>query len=96
VALGVGSDGKQVFLKDVWPTNKEVADLVATSVQRSQFLDRYGVVTKGTKEWQALKVETGSETYRWNSGSTYVKNPPYFDGLTEEPTAKGDITGDPG
>ena len=92
-ALGTGSDGKPVFLKDVWPSNKEVADLVASSVQRAQFLDRYGVVTKGTKEWQALKVETGSETYRWNTGSTYVKNPPYFEGLTEEPTAKGDITG---
>jgi aconitate hydratase len=93
VALGTGSDGKPVFLKDIWPSNSEIAALVASSVQRAQFLDRYGSVTKGTKEWQALKVETGSETYRWNSGSTYVKNPPYFDGMTEEPTAKGDITG---
>jgi aconitate hydratase len=92
-ALGVGADGKPVYLKDVWPSNKEIADTVAASVERAQFLDRYGVVTKGTKEWQALRVETGSETYRWNSGSTYVKNPPYFEGMTEEPSAKGDITG---
>jgi aconitate hydratase len=91
--LGISADGKPVFLKDVWPTNKEIADTVASCVTRAQFLDRYGVVTLGTKEWQALKVEAGSETYRWNSGSTYVKNPPYFEGLSEEPAARGDITG---
>ncbi len=91
--LGMGVNGQKVFLKDVWPSNKEIAETVHASVQRAQFLDRYGVVTKGTKEWQALRVETGSETYRWNSGSTYVKNPPYFEGMTEEPTAKGDIKG---
>jgi len=91
--LGISADGKPVFLKDVWPTNKEIADTVASCVTRAQFLDRYGVVTLGTKEWQALKVEAGSETYRWNSGSTYVKNPPYFEGLTEEPAARGDIAG---
>jgi aconitate hydratase len=51
------------------------------------------VVTKGTKEWQALKVETGSETYRWSSGSTYVKNPPYFETITPEPTPVGDVHG---
>ena len=93
VALGKSRDGTPVFLKDVWPSNKEIADTVAGCVERAQFLDRYGVVTKGTKEWQALRVETGSETYRWNSGSTYVKNPPYFDGMTEEPVARTDITG---
>jgi aconitate hydratase len=92
-ALGTSADGKPVYLKDVWPSNTEIADTVAASVERAQFLDRYGVVTKGTKEWQALRVETGSETYRWNDGSTYVKNPPYFEGMTEEPSAKGDIVG---
>jgi aconitate hydratase len=92
-ALGTSADGKPVYLKDVWPSNTEIADTVAASVERAQFLDRYGVVTKGTKEWQALRVETGSETYRWNNGSTYVKNPPYFEGMTEEPSAKGDIVG---
>ncbi len=51
------------------------------------------MVTQGTKEWQALRVETGSETYRWNDGSTYVKNPPYFDDLTEVPAPRGDIMG---
>jgi aconitate hydratase len=91
--LGTGTDGKPVYLRDVWPSNKEIEELVASSVTRPQFLKRYGVVTQGTKEWQALKVETGSETYRWNDGSTYVKNPPYFDGITMEPAPRGDIVG---
>ena len=91
--LGTGSDGKPVFLRDVWPSNKEIDDLVASSVSRDEFLKRYGVVTQGTKEWQALRVETGSETYRWNDGSTYVKNPPYFEDLTEVPAPRGDILG---
>ncbi len=91
--LGTGSDGKPVYLRDIWPTNKEIADLVASSLSRDQFIRRYGEVTQGTKEWKALEVETGSETYRWNDGSTYVKNPPYFEGITMEPVVKGAITG---
>ena len=93
VSLGTSKDGTPVYLRDIWPANDEIAAAVASSVTREQFLDRYGVVTKGTKEWQALRVETGSETYRWNDGSTYVKNPPYFEGMTMEPAARGDITG---
>jgi aconitate hydratase len=93
VPLGTATDGKPVYLRDVWPSNDEIATSVAANVQRAQFLDRYSVVTKGTREWQDLRVETGSETYRWSSGSTYVKNPPYFEGITEEPSPKGDITG---
>jgi aconitate hydratase len=91
--LGTGSDGQPVYLRDIWPSNKEIEELVAASVTRPQFLERYSVVTQGTKEWQALKVETGSETYRWNDGSTYVKNPPYFEGMTMEPAMRGDILG---
>jgi aconitate hydratase len=93
VPLGTGSNGQPVFLKDVWPSNQEIDVAVTANVTRAQFLDRYSVVTKGTSEWQALKVETGSETYRWNDGSTYVKNPPYFEGITMEPSVKGDIKG---
>jgi aconitate hydratase len=91
--IGTGPDGQAVFLKDIWPSNKEIADTVHAALTRDQFIKRYGVVTQGTKEWQALRVETGSETYRWNDGSTYVKNPPYFEGITMEPTAKADIMG---
>ena len=92
VAIGT-SDGKPVYLRDLWPSNLEIAETVAANVNRAQFIDRYGVITKGTPEWQALRVATGSETYRWSSGSTYVKNPPYFETITPEPTAKGDIRG---
>ena len=91
--LGTGKDGKPVFLKDIWPTNKEIAELVASSLTRAQFLARYGEVFKGPKQWQAIAVEGGSSTYRWQPGSTYVKNPPYFDGITMEPSTKGDIKG---
>jgi len=93
VAIGTSQDGKPVYLKDIWPSTKEVADTVQACVKRSQFIERYSVVTKGTAEWQSLKVETGSETYRWNDGSTYVKNPPYFEGITMDPGTRTDITG---
>jgi len=91
--LGTSKDGKPVFLKDIWPTNQEIAALVASSLTRAQFLARYGEVFKGPAQWQAIAVEGGSSTYRWQPGSTYVKNPPYFDGITMEPSTKGDIKG---
>ena len=91
--LGTGNDGKPVYLRDVWPTNKEIADVIAACLSREQFLKRYGEVTKGPKQWQAIEVETGSETYRWSDGSTYVKNPPYFEGITMDPPPVGDIKG---
>ncbi len=91
--LGTGSDGKPVYLKDVWPTNKEIADVIASSLSRDQFLKRYGEVFKGPKQWQAITVEGDNATYRWSDGSTYVKNPPYFEGITMEPKPVGDIKG---
>jgi aconitate hydratase len=91
--LGTSKDGKPVYLKDIWPTNKEIADVVGASVSREQFLRRYGEVFKGPKQWQAIKVAGDTDTYTWSDSSTYVRNPPYFDGITMEPAAKGDITG---
>jgi aconitate hydratase len=91
--LGTGRDGKPVYLKDVWPTNHEIAELIASSLSRDQFLARYGEVFKGPKQWQAIAVDAGSATYKWNDSSTYVKNPPYFEGITMEPAAVGDIIG---
>jgi aconitate hydratase len=91
--LGTGSDGKPVYLRDIWPTNKEINDLVASSLARDQFLKRYGEVFKGPKQWQQIEVEAGAATYRWNDGSTYVKNPPYFEGITMEPKPVGNIMG---
>ena len=91
--LGVGNDGKPVYLKDVWPTNDEIATIVRGDLTRVQFLKRYGEVFLGPEEWQKIEVEGGNDTYGWTDGSTYVKNPPYFEGMTMEPVAKGDIVG---
>jgi aconitate hydratase len=91
--LGTGSDGKPVYLKDVWPTNQEIAEVVGNSLSREQFLKRYGEVFKGPQQWQAIAVDAGSDTYKWNDGSTYVKNPPYFEGITMEPKPVGDVIG---
>jgi aconitate hydratase len=91
--LGIGTDGNPIYLKDVWPTNKEIADVIAVSLSRDQFLKRYGEVFKGPKQWQAIQVDGDNATYRWSDGSTYVKNPPYFDGITMDPAPVGNITG---
>ena len=93
VALGTDKDGKEIFLKDIWPSNKEINDIVTTVVTREMFLDRYGDVFKGPKQWQAIEVTGGTDTYAWPSGSTYVKNPPYFDGMTMDLKPITDITG---
>ncbi len=91
--LGTGSDGQPVYLKDVWPTNKEIADTIAASLSREQFQRRYAEVTKGPKQWQTIQVDADSDTYRWSDGSTYVKNPPYFEGITMDPPPVGDVVG---
>ena len=90
--LGTGHDGQPVYLKDVWPTDAEIQAAVHQALGRDQFIKRYGEVFQGTKEWQAIEVDAGSQTYRWNGGSTYVQNPPYFDGITMTPAPVGDIT----
>jgi aconitate hydratase len=90
--LGTGSDGQPVYLRDVWPSNAEIAEAVRANVNRDQFLRRYGEVFKGPRQWQAIEVE-GSATYRWSDGSTYVQNPPYFEGITMEPAPVTDIKG---
>ncbi len=88
--LGTGSDGEPVFLKDIWPTNQEVAELQRASVTDEMFAKRYGDVFKGDKHWQGIKV-AGGQTYAWDAGSTYVQNPPYFEGLSMEPAPVTDI-----
>jgi aconitate hydratase len=80
--VGTGSDGKPVYLRDIWPTQKEVNDTVHAVVTRQMFQERYGDVFKGPAQWQAIRVDAESDTYRWNGGSTYVQNPPYFTGMT--------------
>ncbi|BAJ79584.1 MULTISPECIES: aconitate hydratase AcnA [Acidiphilium] len=91
--IGKDRNGNDVFLKDIWPTTAEIAAMVQSSLTREMFLDRYGDVFKGPKQWQAIAVEGESDTYRWSDSSTYVKNPPYFEGMTKEPAPVKDITG---
>ncbi len=82
--IGTGKDGQDVFLKDIWPTNDEVYSTMTGCMDRAMFQARYADVYKGDEHWQAIDV-TGSETYQWRAGSTYVANPPYFDGMTMTP-----------
>ena len=88
--LGVSRDGKDVYLKDIWPTAKEVSDLVEKTVTREAFLRKYADVFKGDERWQAVET-TDSETYDWPASSTYVQNPPYFQGMKPEAGVIQDI-----
>ena len=89
--LGQDQDGNDVFLKDVWPTNAEIAEIRSGSIDRQMFESRYADVYKGDEHWQAIDV-AGSDTYQWRPGSTYVANPPYFDGMEMTPAPITDIT----
>ena len=89
-ALGVGVNGDPVYLRDIWPTNQEVASMVLSSVTAEMFRARYDDVFVGDERWQGIKVEGGA-TYKWNPASTYVQNPPYFDGMTMTPMPTQDI-----
>jgi aconitate hydratase len=91
--LGTGRDGRPVYLRDLWPSNAEIADVVRANLTREQFLKRYAEVFKGPAQWQAIAVDAGSRTYRWSDSSTYVQNPPYFDGITMVPRPVTDIRG---
>ena len=84
--LGTGKDGKPVFLKDIWPTQKEVTDSIEKNVTAPMFKSVYADVYAGDTQWQSLKIPEG-DLYAWEESSTYVKNPPYFDGMGAEPAA---------
>ena len=88
--IGQGSDGGDVFLKDIWPTNQEVSDLMTANIDDTMFRNRYGNVYAGDNRWQAIDV-TGSDTYAWRAGSTYIANPPYFEGMGMTPAPVTDI-----
>jgi aconitate hydratase len=90
--LGTGSDGKPVFLKDIWPTNKEIQAFIAKNVTKKMFKSKYADVFKGDANWQAVEV-AGGQTYKWNMSSTYVQNPPYFEGITKTPKPVTDVVG---
>jgi len=90
--IGTGKDGAPVFLRDIWPTNDEVAATVATSVKSEHFKSSYAVVFEGDERWRKLDVPKG-ETFAWAGDSTYVKHPPYFEGMPPKPPAVTDVRG---
>jgi aconitate hydratase len=81
-----------VYLRDIWPTQKEIADTIASSLDPSMFAKSYGNVFDGNPRWNDIPV-AGGELYRWDEASTYIHEPPFFQGLTPEPAALSDITG---
>ena len=89
--IGQDRNGADVFLEDLWPTNKEIADTVKSCLTPKMFKDRYADVFKGPKEWQAIGLAKASETYNWDTKSTYVKNPPFFEGMKRIPNEIKDI-----
>ena len=89
--LGQDKDGNDVYLKDIWPTNQEIADMVAECLTSEMFTQRYADVFKGPKEWQAIGGAASGKTYDWQDSSTYVRNPPFFTGMSKEPTAAQNI-----
>ncbi|MDT5292154.1 MAG: aconitate hydratase [Mycobacterium sp.] len=90
--LGQDTDGTDVFLKDIWPTAKEISDIIASSINQEMFSSNYEDVFKGDERWQNLPTPAG-KTFDWNPKSTYVRKPPYFDGMPAEPQPVNDITG---
>lgn len=91
--LGIDQDGNDVFMKDIWPSNKEIRETVEVCLTPQMFTERYGDVFKGPQQWQEIGGSEASKTYQWNPGSTYVKNPPFFEGMKQTPEAVSDIVG---
>ena len=90
--LGTGSDGKPVYLRDIWPSQKEIGDMVAASLKPEMFTGSYGNVFDGNPKWNAIPV-AGGDLYTWDESSTYIHEPPFFQGLTPDPAALTDIRG---
>jgi aconitate hydratase len=90
--IGTGTDGEQVYLRDIWPTSQEVQETVLSSVKGEMFTEQYANVFAGDERWRELDVPEG-ETYAWDDESTYVKNPPYFTDMTLEPRGVQPVTG---
>jgi aconitate hydratase len=90
--LGTGADGEPVHLADLWPTQEEVRETVGRALQAEMFRSEYASVFEGDERWNSLPVPEG-DTYRWDADSTYVKNPPYFDGMGSEPEPVDDVRG---
>ena len=90
--LGIDEAGNDVYLSDIWPSQNEIAQTVASAVGVDQFNDRYGAVYEGPDQWQELEAAVG-QLFQWDPGSTYIQPPPYFDGFELEPEARKEISG---
>ncbi len=90
--LGVDTDGEPVFLADIWPTPREIQDVVDSSIDKEMFVSRYADVFHGDQRWRTLPTPTG-DRFEWDPNSTYVRKPPYFDGMPRQPVPIEDITG---
>ena len=90
--LGVSRDGRPVFLKDIWPTQQEIQTTMLASISAEMFREQYGRVFEGDELWRALPVPTG-DRFTWEESSTYIRRPPFLEGLTPEPSAAAEITG---
>jgi aconitate hydratase len=90
--LGTGSDGQPVYLRDIWPSEHEIAEVVGQAIQSQMFADSYGDVFAGDERWQGLQIPEGN-IFEWDDVSTYVRKPPYFDGMQREPAPLTDIVG---
>ena len=82
--LGQNKNGKDIFLKDIWPSNKEIEDTLRDALNADMFIKRYSNISEGPKQWQEIKTENTS-IYNWDESSTYVKKPPFFDNLSDKP-----------
>ncbi len=91
--IGQDTEGNDVYMKDIWPSNEEIRKTVEECLTPAMFTERYGDVFKGTKEWQAIGADDAGQTYDWAPGSTYVKNPPFFDGMEKTTDDTADIKG---
>ncbi|MFJ3312837.1 aconitate hydratase AcnA [Micrococcus endophyticus] len=91
-ALGQDSEGNDVFLKDIWPDPTEVQKIIDESIDTEMFTSQYGTIFDGDERWQSLETPSGS-TFEWDEQSTYVRKPPYFEGMTMQPDAVSDISG---
>src|SRR5919112_700835 len=88
--IGTASNGEPVYLKDIWPSNAEIRELIDAHVHSHMFSSRYADVYHGDERWRAIEI-TGGDTYAWPAQSTYIQNPPYFTGMTMQPVPPGDI-----
>src|SRR6185312_13307970 len=90
--LGTGSDGKPVYLRDVWPSASEIRGIIDRFLEAEMFAKDYADVFSGDERWRSLPVPEG-HAFTWDARSTYVRRPPYFDGIGQDPPPLSDVTG---